>query len=191
MPEFKDPTYFVHSGGRDQASRNRRGRAAGHRFVQKLAGGAVTVRHKRPAIITAAQLILHLPQMQDGWKAGFLEVRTMGGALVDLMSGDVSAKDIVSEPAPNFRLDSAANDKTFAAGVGQHIPQFEDGLAEGQSGEVPSLLAELQEEQEEHATEPVAEEPAVQPPVVEEPMTSIEEPGDPALIRKQKKGKKE
>lgn len=169
MPEFKDPTYFVHSGGRDQATRTRRGRAAGHRFVQRLAGGAVTVRHKRPAIVTAAQLTSHLAQMQEGWSAGLLEVRTMQGGLVDLFSGDVSVKDIVSEPAPNFPLDSAANDKNFEAGVGEQLPQFEGGLAEGQEGEVPALLVDQ---------EMAAEEA--------EALAPVEESGDPAMVRKKK-----
>lgn len=174
MPEFKDPTYFVHSGGRDQATRIRRGRAAGHRFVQKLAGGSIMVRHKRPAVITAAQLAAHLTQLQEGWKAGRLEVRAVGGGLVDLMSGAVSTQDVVSEPAPNFPLDSAANDKTFEAGVGQQIPQFDGGLGESQESDVPVLLAD----QEQLAAE--------------SDLAPVEESGDPAVARKKhKKGSKE
>lgn len=142
MPEFKEPFYFVHPGGRDPATRSRRGRSAGHRFVQKLAGGTVNVRYRRPATVTAEQLALHLPELIRAEALGHIEVRTPAGALVDLQSGVASKVDVVEEPLPSFRPDSAANDLTFPEGVGQPIPQFEGGLAETEEGVSPELLSQ-------------------------------------------------
>ena len=169
MPEFKDKFYVVHSGGRDQESRARRGRSGGHRFVQKLAGGAVIVRYRRPATVSAELLARHLPEFVREWRAGHLEVRTKEGGLVDLVSGDVSLEIPVTPPGPNVPLDSAANDLSFPAGVGQHIATFDGGLGEGETGVVPDLLEKAK---------------------MEADAVSVESNGDPVAARRSQRGKK-
>jgi hypothetical protein len=129
--------YKVHSGVRKVHTRMKRMKAAGrHRFVQRLAGGDITVRRVRAATITETQLKAHLPELQRAHEEGRIEVRTVTGELVDLKTMKVAAKP-ASPPKPAPPLDSAANDKTFPEGVGQKMPMYEGGPALDDNPEPP------------------------------------------------------
>ena len=54
----EEPVYKIHSMVRKVQTRTQRATsAARHRFVQRLAGGDITVRRARPATVTHKQLL--------------------------------------------------------------------------------------------------------------------------------------
>lgn len=118
----EDPVYYkVHSMVRRVQTRLHRQRAAGrHRFVQRLAGGDITVRRARPATISAAQLEVHFNEIKAAVDEGKVEVRTPTGVVVDLSTMRASpAPSKAANKIPETPLDSASNDKTFEHGVGE------------------------------------------------------------------------
>ena len=84
--------YMVHSMVRRGSTRLKRAKSPGrHRFVQRIAGGAITVRRARPAPISEAVLLEHLEELHRREECGMLEVRTQAGLKVDLTTLEVAA----------------------------------------------------------------------------------------------------
>ncbi len=121
----EEPVYYrVHSMVRRVATRTKRQQSASrHRFVQRLAGGEITVRRARPATISAAQLDQHLELLKVAVEDGRIEVRTMVGAVVDLSTLKAAPVKETASPKADPPLDSAANDRTFDGGVGVMPPE--------------------------------------------------------------------
>lgn len=143
----EEPVIFkIHSLVRKVQTRTKRQKAAGrHRFVQRLAGGDITVRRARPATVTEAKLERHLAELQAAVKEGKIEVRTPTGRVVDILDAEPRVSEAVeaTKPLPNPPLDSAANDKTFEHGVGEDRPLFEGGDPQGVTPESPTNLGGL------------------------------------------------
>lgn len=148
--------YKIHSLVRKVQTRLKRQKAAGrHRFVQRLAGGDITVRRARPATVTEAKLERHLAELREAVREGKIEVRTPTGRVVDILEPPPAYFDdddldgleeetpVVSKPLPHPPLDSAANDKTFEHGVGEDRPLFEGGDPQGVTPESPTNLGGL------------------------------------------------
>lgn len=140
MAKTEEHIYKVHSCVRKVKTRLKRVQSpARHKFVQRLAGGAIVVRRKRPATITGSQLKAYLAEIKKANEEGRVEVRLVTGELVDLDTMEAAPK-APSPPAPKPPLDSAANDKTFEAGVGEKIPKYRGGKAIDEHAEPPSPL---------------------------------------------------
>lgn len=139
--------YKIHSLVRKVQTRTLRQKAAGrHRFVQRLAGGDITVRRARPATVTEGKLVRHLAELRAAVREGKIEVRTPTGRVVDIFGDEhhyVDETPKASKPLPNPPLDSVANDKTFEHGVGEHRPLFEGGDPQTTTPESPTNLGGL------------------------------------------------
>jgi hypothetical protein len=134
----EDPVYKVHSMVRKVATRLHRQKSASrHRFVQRLAGGDITVRRARPATITRAQLERHLEVLKKAELEGKIEVRTHTGVPVDLKTLKPVPGRLIAKPLAAAPLDSAADDKTFEQGVGEHIPAVVGGKGISEEVEAP------------------------------------------------------
>lgn len=162
--------FKVHSGVRKRHTKLVRRKTPGRAdFVQRLIGGDVVVRRNRPATITESKLKAHLPEFQRAYSEGRIEVRTTTGQLVDLATLEVVEKLPVALPKPQPPLDSAENDKTFSAGVGENIPPMAGGKALGEDLPSPST----------------AYLPGDEPPPVDA------EDRDPVAARKKARGKRD
>lgn len=129
--------YKVHSMVRAVETRLQRMQApVHHRFVQRLGGGAITVRRARPATVTRAQLERHLVELKKAVAEGKIVVKTPAGGIVDLNTFTVIQAPPMAPPRPNPPADSAARDITFPAGVGEKI---EPNPGSGVEGENPEL----------------------------------------------------
>lgn len=170
MARTEEQIYKVHSGVRKVHTRLQRKKAAGrHRFVQRLAGGDIVVRRVRPATITGTQLRQHLAEFKRARDEGRAEVRTPTGQLVDLDTLKPVAGLPAAPPKPEPPLDSAANDKTFPAGVGEHRPKYPEGKGQAEdAGALPSITL----------------------PGDESETKAVKSGGDPAAARKKSRGKK-
>lgn len=141
--------YVLKSVVRGRGNRAARMVAPGRQpFVQKLAGGTITVRRARPARITEAALIRHLAEIKKAVAAHQLVVTTNAGAVVDLDTFGV-APLVPAPPLPNPPLDSAKNDKN--QGIGYDVPPTPEGTT--MSAPTPELLK----------TGPLHNEPEVEP----------------------------
>lgn len=189
----EDPVYKVHSTVRDIRTRTARVRSpTRHRFVLRLAGGAITVRRARPATVTLEVLRRYLDVLKDAQREGKIEVRTVTGQPVDLDTFKPIGSLPVAPPKPHRLLDSAANDKTFPGGVGDpnfHHRHGQDtaitdkvdppnsGRLPGDEEDTPIQMtrgmdpAALRKEQREAAEQETSE-----PPVPEAPPTAPEAP---------------
>mgnify|MGYP001614664340 CR=1 FL=1 len=128
--------YVLKSVVRGRGNRAARMVAPGRQpFVQKLAGGSITVRRARPARITEAALIRHLAEIKKAVAAHQLVVTTTAGAVVDLDTFEV-APLVPAPPLPNPPLDSAKNDKN--QNVGYDVPPTPEGTT--MSAPTPELL---------------------------------------------------
>lgn len=146
MPE---QTYMIHSMVRKVETRLLRAVAPQHhRLVQRLAGGDIIVRRARPAVVTESKLLKHLAEVRQAEKEGRICVTTPQGRPVDLDSLTPSLAAVVSKPLPNPPVDSAANDKTYGAGVGVVMPQHARGSTIMSTG-LPKTLETLTKESEE------------------------------------------
>ena len=124
----KPVMYKIHSMVRSVHTRTQRTKSPKrHRFVQRLGGGAITVRRTRPATITKELLERYLEEIKQGVEEGRLVVKTPTGEVVDLTTMTATPKPVADSPRPEVQPDSAANDKTYDGGVGQHMPIFPDG----------------------------------------------------------------
>lgn len=92
-------------------------------FVQKLAGGTITVRRARPARITEAALIANIEEIKRAVAAHQLVVTTPSGQVLDLATLEL-APAAPSKPLPNPPLDSAKNDKND---IGYQVPPTPEG----------------------------------------------------------------
>jgi hypothetical protein len=131
--------YKIQSLVREISTRNQRMKAAvHHRFVQRFGGGTITVRRTRPATVTKAALLTYLEEIKKAVSDGKVQVTTLTGGIVNLDTFEVTPVVQPSSPLPNPPPDSAANDKTYVGGVGEHKPLFggEGGVP---GGEAPPL----------------------------------------------------
>ena len=115
--------------------------ASRHRFVLRFAGGDITVRRARPALITTAKLKAHIKELRDAVLAGKIVVKTLTQQVVDISGSEFHPVGGVApaSPKPNRRLDSVDNDKTFAGGVGESKPLYPDGAPQSQVVAPPSV----------------------------------------------------
>jgi len=128
--------YVLKSVVRGRGNRAARMVAPGRQpFVQKLAGGSITVRRARPARITEAALKLHLAEIKKAVSNHQLVVTTTAGAVVNLETFGV-APLVPAPPLPNPPLDSAKNDKN--QGIGYDVPPTPEGTT--MSASTPELL---------------------------------------------------
>ena len=131
--------YKIVSGVRKRGTRSARLLSAAIvRPARFVGGGDLVIRRGRPTIVNRTTLQKHLAELQQGVADGRFEVRTLAGQLVDLATL-TSAPVPVTPPKPKVVLDSAANDKTFAGGVGGHVPQHQDGYALTQDVGSPAI----------------------------------------------------
>jgi len=146
----EEPVYRIHSLVRKVQTKIQRHKASRHhRFVQRLGGGAITVRRARAAMVPVSLLRRHLTEIRQAVSEGKIEVRTAERKLVDIFSEDFQPlKSVVSvaSPKPQTQPDSAAKDKSFEHGVGQAMPMFADGFVAGQAVAPPALLGSLLDE---------------------------------------------
>ena len=106
-----------------RARHNRTARAAlpqKPRRKQYVGEGQLRLAHGRALIITEDQLKANLVELREKQAAHILEVRTLDGRLVDLMTLEVAPGAAGAATAPNFPLDSANNDKNFP-GIPGHL----------------------------------------------------------------------
>lgn len=134
--------YRIHNMVREMATRGQRMKApAHHRLVQRFGGGRIIVRRTRPVTVQKDTLLAHLSELKRASDEGRIVVKTMDGGSVDLNSFTVVAPVQKSSPPPKVVLDSAANDKTYAHGVGEKRPLFEGSGVPGDKP--PSLNVKL------------------------------------------------
>jgi hypothetical protein len=162
MASEEPVTYKIHSMVRSVHTRLQRQQAAKHhRFVTRLAGGAITVRRARPATVTEAQLKRHLGAVQQAVREGKVQVRTPTGQVVDIFGDKFhleSETPAVSPPKPSPPQDSVANDKTYEAGVGESMGAFPDTPGHMDDVPVPSVNVELPSSDEDEEDEDLEEE---------------------------------
>lgn len=139
--------YKIYSQTREVATRTKRMEApVHHRRMVRLGGGDITVRTGAPTLVSKPTLVKHLAQIKQAQKEGKIVVRTLSDETVDLEAFNAKpvvakpeekakkAKESKASPPPRPPLDSAARDKTFPGGVGEHKPMFNsDGGAPGLS----------------------------------------------------------
>jgi hypothetical protein len=124
-----------------------------------IGGGDIVVRRGRATIVSEEVIKKHIVELKQGVADGRIIVTTLGGQPVDLATM-TAAPVPTTPPKPNVRLDSAANDKTFLHGVGNAIPQYQDGLGMTQTAESPAVSAAFDMDGDEPVagtTDPVGE----------------------------------
>lgn len=136
--------YKVHSMVRKVQTRTKRAKSPSrHRFVQRLGGGDITVRRARPATVTEDKLMAHLPEIIRAVEEGRIVVKTLTHDVVDLTTMSVTPQSAKDSPKPKPTEDTAAADKTFSEGVGEHMPIFPDGLGQAQKVDAPQVRSSL------------------------------------------------
>jgi len=180
--------YVVHNTVRARHTRSLRVLAAQHPR-QRVHVGASQMRvvRGRPLYITEEQLRQYQGELRDKASQGILEVRTVSGQLVDLLTLQAAPLP-VAPPLPNAPLDSIANDDP---GPVLRLPPSGE-MDEVLPGE-PSLFANLggndedDGEAEEKSEDSPDEVPVEGEEAVEEP--AADAPEDTAKKRRPRKGK--
>jgi len=138
----EEPVYKIHSMVRKVATRTLRAKSPSrHRFVQRLAGGDITVRRARAATVTESKIRLHIKELRAAVREGRIVVKTPTHQVVDILSDEfhLESSTPVASPAPKLQLDSAADDKTYEGGVGEDRPLFPGGVPQSQVAPSPSV----------------------------------------------------
>lgn len=131
-----EPTLVLHNTVRRRHTRLKRMQAAGrHRFKQFV--GDVRVNRNRPRPVRQSFVEEHLEQLKAMVEDGTMEVRTVGGELVDLNTMKAAAP-VATKPQPKPRMDSIANDKQ----VGKPIPVYTEGKGIVEDAPVPDLASD-------------------------------------------------
>lgn len=194
-PKTKRPQrlFQIHNLVRRVETRTHRQQAASRHRMNLLLGGGI-IRVVRGRFATVGESVIHrlLPELVEKEAAGMLMVTDNNGRRIDLRTGDVAENLPPVPPLPAPPLDSAANDKTFEHGVGQHIPQHSGGSAMTQSVDQPAAIRpeipegfEEEPELEEEPTNPADALPEGTEQVVETEVVTVvdvtepEEPADP------------
>jgi hypothetical protein len=122
--------YYVHNTSRAVMNRLKRYEAASHKGLLQLFDDRRVVRG-RPLVISEEDFIKNIDALKQSFEAGYLEVRTADGRLVDLNTGEVNAAAPVP-PLPVFVPDSVKNDKPsgipmpiYPGGAVQSLPTVE------------------------------------------------------------------
>lgn len=163
--------YQIHSLVRKVETRHHRMLSAErHRFSMLLGGGLLRVIRRRPTTVTKGMIEKLLPELTEKEKRGMLMVTTLQGQRVDLATLAPIEGLPVTAPLPDPPLDSAEDDESFEAGVGEPLPQIPGGLAQTAEVELPAVLAERVEaaKDEEPEVAPVAAHVPPPPPSVTE-----------------------
>ncbi len=132
----KEPTLVLHNTVRRRHTRLKRMQAAGrHRFKQFVGDVRVTRNRSRP--VKQSFIEKNLEQLKAMELAGTMEVRTLGGQLVDL-STMKSAAPPPPKPQPKPPADTVADDKN------QGLPHrvYPEGRGIDESVESPALATE-------------------------------------------------
>lgn len=134
-----ETAYRIHSLVRSNRTKSLRNKAPiPHRMTQKLAGGNIILRCARTTVITAEKLMRHIDVLKQAANEGKLEVRTLTGKPVDLITLQVLPSDVAPvSPLPIVQLDSVANDKQ---NVGENMPLFPGGHAMAAAVETPEVI---------------------------------------------------
>lgn len=141
--------YKIHSMVRKVQTRLQRAKAPSrHRFVQRFGGGSITVRRARPATVTEDKLMAHLEELKKAVKEGRIVVKTPTHEVVDLETMSTAPAPATDSPKPAPPSDTAAADKTFEEGVGEHKPIFPEGAGQAQQVESPHVRSSLTGEDE-------------------------------------------
>jgi hypothetical protein len=171
----EEPVYKIHSMVRKVATRTQRATSAKrHRFVQRLAGGDITVRRARAATVSESKLKAHIKELREAVREGRIVVKTPTHQVVDIFGDEfhlVSETPVAEKHSPPAQppQDSVANDKTFEGGVGENRPMYEGATPQGE----------------------LAPSPSVNKPLTGEDQTPIQATGDPARARAAEEAAKE
>lgn len=143
----KPPEIFhIHSMVRSVETRLQRAQSpTRHRFTQLLGGGLVRLVRKRPVPVAKALLLKLLPELVEKERLGLLKVTLPNGQRVDLSTLKPAEPPTPVEKKPERKLDSAADDKTFEHGVGEHKPQLPGGKAVSEPLDTPAVLVDIPE----------------------------------------------
>ena len=136
--------YVLHSMVRRVKTRTQRAMSPKrHRFVQRIGGGAITVRRGRHRGTTVSEEMLeeHFDEIKKRWEAGMIEVRTPTGEPVDLNTMETSEPEI-TKPLP---------DKVLAEEDLGNSPEpaYEEGKGHLEEVAIPTLVTEGNPEGEE------------------------------------------
>ena len=171
-------TYAIHSTVRGQQTRIKRATQAKHNSLKQFVGEKQRrLIRGRPLIFSEEDFMKSLPEIKEKAEMGILEVRTVGGELIDLETLQPIAAPPVPTPLPAPPLDSIARDAPW----GEKVPPLPgDVFAEG-AGE-PTLLTQLGNGPEEDSVEPFgirgtdpAPKPEPEPEPEEEEELSVEQ----------------
>jgi hypothetical protein len=135
-----------------------------HRFVQRIGGGEITLRRKRPVVVPEALFMKNLAEIKRLNEEGILEVRALTGELIDLKTMEAAAP-AAPKPLPVRKLDSIVNDKPR----GRPMPLYPEGKGLTEKAEVPTAMTEEMPEGKEPEDVSVNLSDTEPPPVEETP----------------------
>ena len=159
-PMREERKFLICNSTRGRANRTLRAQQAKHHPLrQHLGGGKYRIIRGRPITLTESEVMTHIKEIREKVLSGALEIRTQDGRLVDVETGEPMTDLQKSMPLPNPPMDSIANDKQ---NVGQRMPQFAGGDTEGDTSDVPALVAGAPVTETEETT-PAADPPAAPP----------------------------
>jgi len=143
-------TYAIHSTVRGQQTRTQRATQGQHaRLKQHVGEKQRRLIRGRPLIFSEEDFLKSLPEIKEKAEMGILEVRTVGGELIDLETLQPRNVAPAPTPLPAPPMDSIARDAPW----GEKIPPLPgDVLPEG-TGE-PTLLTQLGDGIEEDSIDP-------------------------------------
>lgn len=168
--------FHIHSTVRDVSNRTQRAAAPGRmRFKNYLGGGMLRLIRKRPTIVTKDVVVKLRAELIEKEKQGILKVALPDGRRIDLETLKPIDPKAPPVPKPAPPLDSAARDKTFPAGVGEHMEQLPGGVPQAAALDIPAALKDI----------PDGVEPPDGPSVLEE--DDDEDDGDTSSPKKKSK----
>ena len=150
----KSVLYKIHNVVRDQATKLTRTKQPRRpRMTLLLAGGVLRIQRGRYQVVTEALVRQLAPALIAAEKAGSVKVTTMGDQRVDIDTLQPLERAATPAALKKAPLDSAANDQSFASGVGEGKPTMPGGKALSQELPVPAILPPQMSEAEEEAAE--------------------------------------
>ncbi len=150
----KSVLYKIHNVVRDQATKLTRTKQPRRpRMTLLLAGGVLRIQRGRYQVVTEALVRQLAPALIAAEKAGSVKVTTMGDQRVDIDTLQPLERAAAPAALKKAPLDSAANDQSFASGVGEGKPTMPGGKALSQELPVPAILPPQMSEAEEEAAE--------------------------------------
>jgi hypothetical protein len=126
--------YHVHNTSRAQATRLQRYAAPAHRGMVQFLNGQRIVRG-RPLALSEEGFLRNIEAIKKGVEEGWLEVRTPGGRVVDVATGE-AVKAAPTPPLPVVVLDSVKNDPPS----GIPMPIYPDGAVQSTTAPLPETM---------------------------------------------------